>query len=356
MVRPIPLVLVTLLALFTWTSASADVRPPGGAASPSGEAASAIQPSLPSNLGSTRAAEMWRDIAGGETGTVSIPDKKAARLIQTNGMEWLHFRAEVIGFWGLIAVLVMLVGLSGFFLVRGRIRIDAGPSQSKIQRFKRYEIVGHWTTAVSFLLLAATGLFLLYGRPYILPLIDPGLFQGIARASKYVHNFVGFVFMAGLVYIFVMWVRHNIWDRYDFNWILKGGGIVGKGHPPAGKFNFGQKTVFWMVILVGLGLSLSGLNLLMPFWFVADIETMQTVQLVHTGLGVGLFALMLAHIYIGSVGMEAAFDAMKSGWVDLNWAKEHHSVWVEEYLDKRDPRSGAPPTGGAGATGHQPAE
>lgn len=347
-------VLVLLVVLFATGTALADVRPPGGAVSSADSTSAEIRPSLPSNLDSTRAAEMWRDIAGGDTGTVSIPDKKAARLIQTNGMEWLTFRTEVIGFWGLVGVLVMLVGLSGFYMVRGRIRIDAGPAGEKIQRFKSFEVIGHWTTAVSFLLLAVTGLFMLYGRDYILPYMNAGLFAGISEANKYTHNFAGFVFMAGLLYIFVMWVRHNIWDRYDFNWILKGGGILSKGHPPAGKFNFGQKTVFWMVILVGLGLSVSGLNLLMPFWFVDDIETMQTIQLVHAGLGVGLFALMLAHIYIGSVGMEAAFDAMKSGWVDLNWAKEHHSAWVDDYLRERDPRSGDPPSDTAGK--QQPAE
>lgn len=347
------LALVVLMAVSV--PALADVRPPA-------DAAVAVTPgqdipqSLPSNLKSNPAAQLWQGVGDGTVGRVSIPDPQAGRLIQTSGMEWLEFRSEVIGFWGMVAVLGMVTALTAFFMIRGRIKIDSGRSGRLIQRFKRVEVVGHWLTAISFLLLALTGLVMLYGRDLLLPWMGPAIFAGVAEAGKYAHNFGGFAFMAGLVMIFVMWVRANVWDRYDFNWILKGGGLLSKGHPPADKFNFGQKTVFWMVTLVGVALSLSGLNLLMPFWFTSDIETMQLVQLIHAGLGVGLFALMLAHIYIGSVGMESAFDAMSTGQVDINWAREHHSAWVERYVAEHgEPPVTQPPTKGTGASA-QPAE
>lgn len=360
MIRPMLSGVIAVLALVVLMvsadPAQADVRPPSDATvttSPGQD----ITPSLPSNLKSNPAADLWRGVGDGTVGRVSIPDPQAGRLIQTNGMWWLDFRAEVIGFWGMVAVLGMLGALTLFFMIRGRIKIDSGRSGRFIQRFKRVEVVGHWLTAVSFLALAVTGLVMLYGRDLLMPLIGPGAFAGVAEAGKYVHNFGGFVFMAGLVMIFVMWVRHNIWDRYDFNWILKGGGILTKDHPPADKFNFGQKTVFWLVILAGVALSVTGLNLMMPFWFTPDIETMQIVQLVHSGLGVGLFALMLAHIYIGSVGMESAFDAMKTGYVDINWAREHHSAWVDRYIAEHG--EPPPPSDAAakdGKTSAQPAE
>ncbi|MGC2856030.1 formate dehydrogenase subunit gamma [Novispirillum sp. DQ9] len=331
--------------------ARADVRPPADAAvvtSPGQD----ITPSLPSNLKSNPAAQFWNGVGDGTVGRVTIPDAKAGRLVQTNGMDWLRFRQDVVGFWGAVAVLGMLTALSAFFMIRGRIKIDSGRSGRLIQRFTRIEVVGHWLTAISFLLLALTGLVILYGRDWLLPWMGPEVFAGVARAGKYAHNFGGFAFMAGLLMIFVMWVRHNVWDRYDFNWILKGGGLLSKGHPPADKFNFGQKTVFWMVTLVGLALSVSGLNLLMPFWFLPDIETMQVVQLIHAGLGVGLFALMLAHIYIGSVGMESAFDAMSTGYVDINWAREHHSAWVDRHVAEH----GEPPPPAKTPHAAQPAE
>lgn len=335
------LALAMLVALSV--PAQADVRPPADAAVVTSPG-QGIDPSLPSNLRSNPVGQFWGEVGEGTVGRVTIPDTQAGRLIQTQGMEWLTWRRDLVGFWGLVAVAVMLAGLSGFFMIRGRIKIDSGRSGRMIQRFTPIEVTGHWLTAISFLTLAFTGMIILYGRPWLLPWMGPEVFAGVARASKYVHNFGGFAFMAGLLMIFVMWVRHNVWDRYDFNWILKGGGLLGKGHPPAEKFNFGQKTVFWMVILVGLGLSVTGLNLLMPFWYVPDIETMQLVQLVHAGLGVGLFALMLAHIYIGSVGMESAFDAMSTGHVDINWAREHHSAWVDRYVAEHGepPPSGAP--------------
>ena len=172
--------------------------------------------------------------------------------------------------------------------------------------------------------------------------------------------------MVALVLIFVFWVVHNLPHRTDINWLLKGGGIFGKGHPPARKFNAGQKLIFWSVILLGGSISLSGLSLLFPFemnlfaatfeklnaigapgWFgMADLpaalspqEEMQYAQLWHAIVSLVLIAIILAHIYIGSVGMEGAFDAMGSGEVEEQWAREHHSLWVEEVQSTPETRS-----------------
>jgi formate dehydrogenase subunit gamma len=329
-----------------------DVRPPGATVdaqetSPDG----AITAAPPDTMNYPYISGLWADIADGERGYVSIPDKKAGRLIQTQGMEWLDWRADELRRWSSYVVAAMLIGLGGFFAVKGRIQVDSGLSGRLIQRFKLHEVIGHWVTAGSFLLLALTGIWLLYGRPLLMPLMGKDAFAVSAEIGKYMHNFGGFVFMAGLLYIFVMWVRHNLWDRYDWNWIRQAGGFLAKGsHPPADKFNFGQKTVFWMVMGLGGLLSLSGLNLLMPFWLVDSIEEMQYVQIAHGALGMLMFAAILAHIYIGSVGMQAAFRAMSSGWVDLNWAREHHSVWVDKYMaeghpERKGPKS--PPPGGS---------
>lgn len=312
--------------------ATSDVRPPSSSVTEAQP--TPIEPALPTSLERTRAADLWRDVKDGTTGRVTIPDQKAARLIQTGGTDWMFWRNDRITLLGTVSIGAMMGLLVLFFLIKGRIRIDSGPASEKILRFTGVERFGHWMTAISFLVLAITGLNTLYGRDVLLPFMGADAFATLSRGGKWVHNFGGFVFIAGLLWIFVTWVRHNFWDRYDFNWILKGGGLVLKGvHPPATKFNFGQKTVFWMVILVGLGLSFTGLHMLMPFWF-TTLEQMQLLQLLHAGLGVTLFALMLAHIYIGSLGMESAFDAMSTGWVDLNWAKEHHSVWVDEEIAK----------------------
>lgn len=331
------LALLCAVTLSGWsaTAAAQDVRPPGAEPPAVG---GAITASPPDTMSYPPITGQWGAIKDGDTGYVSIPDKKAARLIQVQGMEWLSWRNDELRRWSSYAIAAMLIGLGGFFAVKGRIKVDSGLSGKLIQRFKPHEVIGHWVTAGSFLVLALTGILLLYGRPLLMPVMGADAFAVTAEVSKYMHNFGGFVFMAGLLYIFVMWVRHNVWDRYDWNWIRSAGGFLSKhSHPPADKFNFGQKTVFWMVIILGLLLSLSGLNLLMPFWYIETIEQMQYIQIIHGALGMLMFTAILAHIYIGSVGMQAAFRAMTSGWVDINWAREHHSAWVEKYVAGNNP-------------------
>lgn len=325
MVRRFLPLAVALLCLLSAVgpAAAQDVRPPGAVteAQPETEAGptgGSIPTAPPDTINYPYISGLWAEIADGETGYVSIPDKKAARLIQTQGMEWLNWRNHELRRWSSYLIAAMLIGLGGFFAIKGRIRVGKGLSGRLIQRFKPYEIVGHWITAGSFLLLALTGIWLLYGRPLLLPLMGPDTYAATAEIGKYMHNFGGFVFMAGLCYIFVMWVRHNVWDRYDWTWIRQAGGFLSKhSHPPADKFNFGQKTVFWMVVILGSFLSVSGLNLLMPFWFVDSIEAMQYIQIAHAALGMLMFAAILAHIYIGSIGMQAAFPrpCPRAGWI-----------------------------------------
>nr|MBX2805012.1 formate dehydrogenase subunit gamma [Hyphomicrobiales bacterium] len=208
-----------------------------------------------------------------------------------------------------------------------------------------------WVLASSFILLALTGLNLLFGRALLIPLIGHDAFSSITIAGKFIHNYIAFAFMAALVMVTVLWVAHNIPNRHDIVWFLRGGGLFGGGHPKARKFNGGQKVIFWIVVLCGISISLSGWALLNPFettmfgdtfalvnsWFGTELNTnllpvqeQQYQALWHTIMAVFMIVVIIAHIYIGSVGMEGALSAMTSGDVDENWAKEHHSLWVEE--------------------------
>lgn len=298
-------------------------------------------------LGAKSDAEVWKQIRQGAAGRVTIPDANAAVMIQTRNTDWRDWRNGPLAFWGKWALAGMLGMLALFFLVRGRIRIEAGPSPRRVLRFTLIERVAHWIAAGSFILLGLTGLNILYGRQALMPLIGQDAFATVAAAGKLIHNWVAWAFILGLAMILVLWTRDNLWDRYDWNWIRHGGGLLRKGdHPPAAKFNFGQKTMFWAVILGGGFVAVTGLNLLFPF-AVTDLEGLQFAQLLHGAAALLLTTLMLAHIYIGSVGMEGAFDAMASGMVDENWAREHHSAWVEG----RPPAAMPPP-----APGRQPAE
>ena len=152
--------------------------------------------------------------------------------------------------------------------------------------------------------------------------------------------------LLGILIMLAVWIRNNLPDRYDANWLKQGGGMFDRSdhtHPPAGRFNTGQKFTFWSVVLGGIALGVSGIFLLFPFAF-TDVNGMQLAQTVHATIAVLMVAVIIGHIYIGTLGMEGAFEAMRSGTVDLNFAKEHHSAWVEK---KRDagaaPRPAATP-------------
>jgi formate dehydrogenase subunit gamma len=273
-------------------------------------------------------------------GRIDIPDKRASVLIQPAGRLWDHFHEVTLHWLGAIILLGMIAVLALGYWLFGKIRISSGRSGKKVKRFSAFERFSHWLTAVSFVVLALTGLNITFGKLLLLPLIGPEAFSALAQAGKYAHNFVGFSFMAGLFLIVVLWLKDNVPKRVDIDWLKQGGGFIRSKHAPAGRFNAGEKMVFWLALGAGAAVAVSGLLLLFPFYG-TNIATMQTAQAVHASVAVLFIALILAHIYIGTLGMEGAFEAMGTGEVDLNWAKEHHDQWLAETLAKQ--RSTEPP-------------
>ncbi|MGL4497283.1 MAG: formate dehydrogenase subunit gamma [Beijerinckiaceae bacterium] len=264
-------------------------------------------------------------------GRISIPDAKAGMLIQPEGKAWRDFQRGTLPTIGAVAILGMLLALIAFYFIRGRIMIPGGPTARTITRFNDFERMVHWLTAVSFILLALSGLNVTFGRSLLLPIIGEASFGSLSATLKNIHNYVGFAFMAGVALTFLIWVKDNIPGIIDIQWLKQGGGLVGDAHPPAKRFNGGQKIIFWSVVVGGFFLSVSGLNLLFADEGIAHLQMWSTV---HGILAMLMTAMIMAHIYIGSIGMEGAFDAMGSGEVDLNWAKHHHSLWVADEMKK----------------------
>ncbi|WIY26043.1 formate dehydrogenase subunit gamma [Parasedimentitalea psychrophila] len=302
--------------------------------------------------------EFWRGLRYGSADVrVSAGGEVATVLVQDGGLRWLAFRAGPLrqyGGWLLLGTMALLLV---FYLLRGTIAIEGEKTGRMVMRFKAFERFGHWLLGGAFILLGITGLTSLFGRVLIIPYLGKEVNSTLLELGKWLHNTVAWAFIVGLVIIFVMWVAHNLPDRTDLVWIRQAGGIVGSKHPPAKKFNAGQKVIFWSVILLGALISLTGVSLLFPyelplfaksFAFANDIglagllrlgelsetmapqEEMQLAQMWHAILAFLLMAIVIAHIYIGSVGMEGAYDAMGSGEVDEAWAKQHHSLWLEE--------------------------
>jgi formate dehydrogenase subunit gamma len=302
--------------------------------------------------------------------TVSSRGPADSVLIQDGGMWWLSFRTGPLRDYGTYILGGMLVVLLLFFLIRGKIRIDGEKTGRTVTRFNGFERFGHWLFAGSFLVLGVTGLLTLYGRDFLIPIFGKEGFAMIAQGCKWLHNNLAWAFMLGLVIGPVNWIAHNIPNRTDLKWLAAGGGLFTKNsHPPAKKFNAGQKIIFWLCILLGVSISLSGLSLLFPFEMplfaktfsianstglpqmlglslpaqMSPQEEMQYAQLWHVIVAYAFIAIILAHIYLGSVGMEGAFDAMGTGEVEEQWAREHHSLWLEEVQEKEASKASASP-------------
>lgn len=314
-------------------------------------------------LGGASDSEIWRALrfdnadvtttAGGEVGKV---------LIQDGGMAWWQFREGPLATYGGYLLLGTIGALVLFYLLRGKIKLDGERTGRTVTRFQLVERFAHWMLAGSFIVLGVTGLLVLFGKILIVPVFGKEANAVLLTYSKLLHNNLAWPFMISLVMVFVMWVWDNLPSRTDIVWFLQGGGIIGNKHPPAKKFNAGQKIIFWSVILLGGSISVSGLSLLFPFelplfaktfealnsigvpaligWEAFPIqlspqEEMQLAQAWHTIVAFVLMAIIIAHMYIGSVGMEGAYDAMGSGEVDEAWAHQHHSIWLDDVKSKQ---------------------
>ena len=266
-------------------------------------------------------------------GSILIPDQKASVLIQPDGRTWDFFHEILLHWIGAVVILGMVVILGAAYMIIGRMRISAGRSGTKVRRFSGFERFAHWLTATSFVVLGITGLNITFGKLLLRPVTGPEIFSGWARIAKYIHNYGSFAFVTGLALIVTMWVKDNIPRKIDIVWLKEGGGFIRSKHPTAGRFNAGEKLVFWFALGAGAGVAVSGYLLMFPF-YVTNIAGMQIAQGVHSLIAVAFVAVIIAHIYIGTLGMEGAFEAMGTGSVDLNWAKEHHGLWLAEEIAK----------------------
>jgi formate dehydrogenase subunit gamma len=262
-------------------------------------------------------------------GRGSIPDIKSYTIEQPAGRDWRHFHEVTLRWIGAIAILGVLAVLVIFYLSRGMVRIESGRSGRTVVRFNAGERFVHWMTATCFIILALSGLNITFGKPLLLPLLSPEAFTAWSEWAKYAHNYLSFPFTLGVILIFFMWIAGNIPSRVDVEWLKRGGGIVGHDHPPAHRFNAGQKLIYWIVVLGGSAVAVSGYILIFPFYG-TTIETMQNAAMIHGIIAMLFVAAMIGHIYIGTIGMEGAFEAMGEGTVDINWAREHHELWLEE--------------------------
>ena len=313
----------TLLLLFCLVlpQLSSAAGPPKSQDSPQG--VSSINPG----------ADLWREVRQRDgailEGISQVKSVDSGFLINARGDEWARFRITKLSTYGGIAIAAIFVIVTLLYVVRGKIPIDGGLSGRMVRRFTDYERIVHWTLAIVFLFLAITGLILLLGKPLLLPILGKEVFSLFASASKEGHNLFGPLFILGIFALFIRFVSKNFLARGDIGWIFKGGGFFGGKHPTAGFFNMGEKIWFWAVIMIGLLISATGLILEFPFF--GQTRTIMALSLVLHGVGaVLLIGGAFGHIYVGTAGMKGSINSMTTGYVDLNWARQHHDRWAAD--------------------------
>jgi formate dehydrogenase subunit gamma len=279
-------------------------------------------------------APVWRDVRGGDNPyqTTQVRGVESAVLMQPRGETWRQLRnGPVTIYGGWLLVLIMAV-IGGFYAWKGPIKLHDKPTGRQLLRFSAWDRMVHWSVAISFVLLAATGVIILFGKHILLPVIGYTLFSWLATAAKLIHNFAGPVFAFCTVLMFVTFVKDNIPKRHDLQWLAKFGGLVSGEHVPSSRFNAGEKVWFWLgVTLLGIVVSVTGFILNFPN-FEQGREMMQTANVVHAIAAVLFLVMGLSHIYLGTIGVEGAYEAMRTGYVDETWAKEHHEFWYREAI------------------------
>ena len=275
--------------------------------------------------------DLWAEVQSGQApiaGRTQVAGVDAGVLINPRGEQWRNFRmAQLLPFAAYLLAGVLLLATL-YFALRGCIRISGGRSGILIRRFSLSQRTLHWIVAITFVILALTGLILLFGRSTLIPLIGARAFSYIALGAKRLHDFVGPVFGIALALQFFFFIRGNLPHPRDIKWLLKGGGLFG-GHASAHRYNAGEKGWFWIAMLGGLLVVASGLVLDFPM-FGLDRAAMELTHVIHSTGAVILLAVSLGHIYMGTIGTEGTFEVMKTGYCDANWAREHHDLWYED--------------------------
>lgn len=279
--------------------------------------------------------DLWRAVRQRDTeivGRSQVKSRDANVLISTSGQEWREFRMEKLIPYGMMLIGGVLLILILFRLIRGKMMIESGRSGIKVPRFTPFQRLVHWSVAILFVTLGLTGMILSFGRDGLIPIMGNEAFGPIAFVARRIHDFVGPVFSIALLVMLFTFMKGNFAKLSDLKWLAKGGGMFG-GHVSAGRYNAGEKIWYWLAISVGAVVVISGLILDFPI-FGQTRGTLELSHIVHGISALGILAVSFGHIYMGTVGVEGAFESMKTGYCDSNWAKEHHDLWYDEMVEE----------------------
>jgi formate dehydrogenase subunit gamma len=290
-------------------------------------------------------APMWRAVreSGTTPGVTNLPGAEMGVLVQpftqypgsrltSAGEAWRQVRNNWILPYGGSLLLIVAGAIGIFYWRKGALGGHQADTGRKIERFTPFERSAHWLNAIAFVSLALSGVVMAFGKFFLLPVLGLTLFGWLSYALKNIHNFVGPLFAVSLVVVFITFVRDNLPAKGDMTWLRRGGGLLSGKEVPSHRFNAGEKVIFWAgVFALGLVVVVSGLvlNKLVP-GFGDTRGQMQVANMVHAVATVLMMAMFFGHIYIGTIGMKDSYKAMRTGYVDEAWAKEHHEWWYDD--------------------------
>ena len=336
-------------------ASAANGPPPGFVAPPEPKADESNAQRAKSQPGNN--APFWRAVqqSGVNAGITSLPGAEKGVLIQqfvqypgsrvTNaGEAWRQVRNDWIIPYGGALVVIVVLAIALYYFAKGPMGGHLPYTGRKIERFTYFERAAHWANAIAFCVLAISGLVMAFGKFWLLPPIGGTLFGWLTYALKTAHNFAGPLFAVSLVIVFFTFLRDNFPHRSDWHWLKRGGGLFGGEEPASARFNAGEKLIFWGgVFVLGIVVVASGLVLDKLIPGMAYVRSdMQIANMVHGVATVLMMAMFLGHIYIGTIGMKDAYGAMKTGYVDEGWAREHHALWYEDIKAGKIPAQRTP--------------
>jgi len=280
-------------------------------------------------------APTWREVRSGREGFTTVAGRETGVLVQSEGQTWRKLRNGPITLYGGWLVVLMLIAIGLFYKLRGPIGLHSPPTARMIERFSSFERIAHWSMAISFCILALSGLTMLFGKYVLLPLIGHTLFSWLAELGKNLHNFVGPIFLFSIVVFVLKFIRDNLPRGYDLTWLIKGGGVLSGEVVPCGRFNAGEKIWFWGGV-IGLGAVSCASGLVLDFPnFDQTRSIMMLANIVHVIAGLWFILWASTHIYLGTVGTTGAYEAMRNGYVDETWAREHAQYWYDDVKSGR---------------------
>jgi formate dehydrogenase subunit gamma len=295
-------------------------------------------------------APVWREVRQGQSPYTNstVQGRETNVLVQSWGETWRQIRNGPVTFWGGWLVVIAALVIAALYFSKGTVELHGKPTGRLIRRFTPLDQVAHWCMGISFVVLGISGLIMLFGKHVLLPVFGYTLFAWLTALSKNLHNFVGPFFIVSTVIFVFLFARHNLPRAYDFQWFGRAWGyLTGKDHPPSGKFNAGEKVWFWGgVVGLSVVVSVSGVILLFPNFDQAR-SVMQQAWIWHAVAAILFICMSFGHIYLGTLGVAGAYQAMRTGYVDEVWAKEHHLYWYDEVKSDRSAAPGGAVPAGA---------